>query len=160
MAVAALFVAWSDRPGRWRKAVDRLAQAAPILLVGYGAYQALCWLRTLCQSTGGAGTFPLELVFGVALIGVALGMRFAWTLSPSDRVAATLFAVGANRLSLSALGSASVWSSARYSAAVLAVALVLLGVATVRAFRLVHARRRFASERTRWVDCSIDNDWS
>lgn len=103
-AAAAVAVVLARRSGT--EGASRLADLAPITLVGYGAYEAACVFRDGCfgplSSVGlrpdGLGTrmFPMGIVMGVAAVGVAGVARRMQTADrpPSEIVAFALASLG------------------------------------------------------------------
>ncbi|MEO7557053.1 MAG: hypothetical protein ABIV94_10685 [Acidimicrobiales bacterium] len=90
-----------------------LADIAPYGLVGYGVYTATCVLREGCygpvsalglRPPGTATTMvPVELLSGVAVLGVAYLLRNAWGLRPLAVLTAAVIALAAARLAGAAL---------------------------------------------------------
>lgn len=125
VGVLGIFVASAQRPVRWRKGSERLSEVAPCVLLAFGAFQSLCWLRSYC-SPSGAPRFGLELILGLALMGLALSLQFRWALSPSARIVLVVGVVSGDRLVLAAGPS---WlADAWISAILVSIALTYSGI--------------------------------
>lgn len=143
--VAAGSLAWAARtagPLPWRNSLVRLLDVAPSVLLAYGVYRLLCPIRRRCVE---GQAWPLfDLATGSVLIGVALAVRFAWSVSIADRLLTALLVTAAIRMALGFLGPDDGLVSATPSAVVFLLASAFLARSTVRWTRAGRIRRLLA----------------
>lgn len=86
-------------------AAARLCDVVPWVLLAYGSYLSLCWLRATCASIGGAANSGVgaEAVAGILLMVSAAVLHRAWPLGEQRRVVAGVIAVAAARIVLAPL---------------------------------------------------------
>lgn len=145
-------VAWVSTPARRRaQAAGRCVDAAPCVLAGYGSYQALCGLRRICLGPGAgiesSATVPVEALLGVALIGLAVVLRYLWALEPNARLSLVVAALALDRV---VLRSASTGGLVQWRSMISIVVLTAAALATMlyvaRSARL--SRRRHEAQRS------------
>jgi hypothetical protein len=86
-------------------AAARLSDVVPWVLLAYGAYLSLCWLRATCSAIGGgtSGGAGAEAVAGIALMAGAAVLHRAWPLGDLRRVVTAVVAIAATRIVLAPL---------------------------------------------------------
>ena len=129
----------------------RLADLAPYFLVGYGAYEAGCLVRSGCfgpvapvgLSVNGVAMVPVGLVVAAISIAAGVVLRFRWTLQPRAVVYVTIATVAVLRAIAGALIRADDAGATRANIAsfiIVAVMVPILAGALIR----WSARRRDA----------------
>jgi hypothetical protein len=120
-------------------AAARLSDVVPWVLLAYGAYLSLCWLRATCASIGGAANSGAgaEAVAGILLMASAAVLHRAWPLGEQRRIVAGVVAVAAARMVLAPLdlpvGDRPV--------SALVAAMVVLAAGVLGAVRFQRSRR-------------------
>lgn len=143
--VATGALVWAARtpgPVPWRNASARLLDVVPGILLAYGSYRLLCPIRRGCIE--GPGGLWIDVAMGAVLIGVALAVRFAWSISIGDRLLLALAIAAAVRVALGFLGADDGLRGATLSSAVLLLSSVLLGRSVFRSFRAKRMRRQIS----------------
>jgi hypothetical protein len=86
-------------------AAARVADVVPWVLLSYGVYLSLCWLRSTCASIGGAPNSGVdaELVAGILLMASAAILHRAWPLGEQRQVVTGVVAIAAARIVLAPL---------------------------------------------------------
>ena len=103
-AGAAIYAGRAERRA-FVTATARVADVVPWVLLAYGAYLALCWLRSTCASIGGTAQngAGAETIAGIVLMVGAVILHRAWPLGEHRRVAAAVVAVATVRIVLASL---------------------------------------------------------
>lgn len=124
----------------------RVADVVPWVLLAYGAYLALCWLRASCASIGGtpAAGAGAETVAGIVLMVGAVTLHRAWPLGEHRRVAVAIVAVATVRIVLASLHV----PVGDRPASTLAAAMVGLTAGFLALARLSRTRRYCVSSRS------------